>query len=102
VLFLRVRIAIYHSKIVLSISVYLYILVIYVSHSLLRYIEAGPTKARANRAAARTPIYMGHYDVIGLLGNMVLVTSVSTSERIPPKIISNLGTRPKNYPPVLY
>jgi len=80
----------------LSISVYLYIFVIYVSHSLLRYKEAEPTKARTSRAAARTPTYMGHYDVIGILGNMVLVTSVYTSERIPPKIIRNLGTRPKN------
>jgi len=69
--------------------------------TLLRYTEVGSTKARVSRAAARTPTYMGHYDVIRITGNMVLVTSVSTSERIPPKIIRNLGTRPKIYPPVL-
>ena len=94
VLFLHVRIAIYHSKTLLSISVHLYILVIYVSHSFLRYIEAGPTKARASRAAARTPTYMEYYDVIGILGNMVLVTAGSTSDRVPPKNYQQFGHAP--------
>jgi hypothetical protein len=44
---------------------------------------------------------MEHYDVIGILENVMLVTSVSTREIIPPKIIHNLGTRPKKYPPIL-